>query len=91
MLAAQLVIVKVAAQFLRDLIDAVPYKFHTVLPDNGFQFVNLKRFNSSTWRRHSPTGWTNRKNRCGAFEVSNLDVSAPHAENSPYNPKRVSP
>jgi hypothetical protein len=31
------------------------------------------------------------KIRCGAFEVSNLDVSAPTAENSPYNPKGVSP
>ena len=33
----------VAAQFLRDLIDAVPYKIHTVLTDNGIQFVNRKR------------------------------------------------
>jgi len=33
----------VAAQFLRDLADAVPYKIHTVLTDNGIQFVNRKR------------------------------------------------
>ena len=29
-----------AAQFLRDVIDAVPYALHTVLTDNGIQFTN---------------------------------------------------
>ncbi len=29
-----------AAQFLRDLIGAVPYRIHTVLTDNGVQFTN---------------------------------------------------
>ena len=33
----------VAAQFLRHLIAAVPYKIHTVLTDNGIQFTNRKR------------------------------------------------
>jgi transposase InsO family protein len=33
----------VAAQFLRNLIAAVPYKIHTVLTDNGLQFTNRKR------------------------------------------------
>lgn len=37
-----------AAQFLRDLIDAVPYHIHTVLTDNGIQFTNRRR------DRHSP-------------------------------------
>lgn len=32
-----------AAQFLRDLAEAVPYKIHTVLTDNGVQFTNRKR------------------------------------------------
>jgi len=32
-----------AAQFLRDLISAVPYKINIVLTDNGVQFVNRKR------------------------------------------------
>jgi len=31
-----------AAQFLRDLIAAVPYRLHTVLTDNGIQFTNRK-------------------------------------------------
>jgi transposase InsO family protein len=29
-----------AAQFLRNLIQAVPYKIHTILTDNGVQFTN---------------------------------------------------
>jgi transposase InsO family protein len=32
----------VAAQFLRHLVAAVPYKIHTVLTDNGSQFTNRK-------------------------------------------------
>lgn len=32
-----------AAQFLRQLIQIVPYKIHTVLTDNGIQFTNRKR------------------------------------------------
>src|ERR671912_381858 len=32
-----------AAQFLRDLIEAVPYRIHTVLTDNGIQFTARKQ------------------------------------------------
>lgn len=32
-----------AAQFLRDLIEALPYKIHTILTDNGIQFTNRSR------------------------------------------------
>lgn len=32
-----------AAEFLRNLIAAVPYKIHTVLTDNGIQFTNRKK------------------------------------------------
>lgn len=32
-----------AAQFLRDLIEAVPYRIHTVLTDNGAQFTPRKQ------------------------------------------------
>ena len=31
-----------AAQFLRNLIQGVPYKIHTILTDNGIQFTNRK-------------------------------------------------
>lgn len=32
----------IAAQFLENLIEKVPYKIHTILTDNGIQFTNLK-------------------------------------------------
>ena len=32
----------IAAEFLRHLIAAVPYKIHTILTDNGIQFANRK-------------------------------------------------
>jgi len=32
----------IATEFLKHLIEAVPYKIHTVLTDNGIQFTNLK-------------------------------------------------
>jgi transposase InsO family protein len=32
-----------AAQFLRNLITAVPYSIHTILTDNGIQFTNQER------------------------------------------------
>jgi transposase InsO family protein len=32
-----------AAQFLRDLVEAVPYRIHTVLTDNGVQFTPRKQ------------------------------------------------
>lgn len=32
-----------AAQFLRDFIEAVPYRIHTVLTDNGSQFTSCQR------------------------------------------------
>jgi len=37
----------IAAQFLRNLIAAVPYRVHTVLTDNGIQFTNRKQDTSA--------------------------------------------
>ena len=37
----------VAAQFLRNLIEAVPYNIHTILTDNGIQFTNRKQDTSA--------------------------------------------
>lgn len=33
----------IAAQFLRNLIEAMPYQLHTLLTDNGIQFTNRKK------------------------------------------------
>src|ERR1700709_2159409 len=37
----------IAAQFLRNLVAAVPYTIHTVLTDNGIQFTNQARHKSA--------------------------------------------
>ncbi len=37
----------VAAQFLRNVIKALPYKIHTILTDNGIQFTNRKQDTSA--------------------------------------------
>ena len=45
----------VAVTFLKALIEAVPYKVHTVLTDNGIQFADLPRNRSkptAMWRGH---------------------------------------
>src|ERR1700676_3824790 len=41
-----------AARFLKDLISAVPYRFHTVLTDNGLQFTDLPRIRMGQIARH---------------------------------------
>ncbi len=33
----------IAASFLKDLIEALPYKIHTILTDNGIQFTNRSK------------------------------------------------
>jgi transposase InsO family protein len=63
-----------AAQFLRDLLQAPPYRIHTVLTDNGIQFTNralnahafahiFDRVCSENWIEHRLTKvrhpWTN--------------------------------
>lgn len=37
----------IAAQFLRNVIKALPYKIHTILTDNGIQFTNRKQDTSA--------------------------------------------
>ncbi len=46
---------RVATDFLQALIEAVPYKIHTVLTDNGIQFADLPKNRSkptAMWRGH---------------------------------------
>ena len=46
---------RVAADFLRALLEAVPYKIHTVLTDNGIQFADLpknRKGPTALWRGH---------------------------------------
>ena len=46
---------RIAADFLRRLIERVPYRIHTVLTDNGFQFT--PPHGGWTCRRDSAAGW----------------------------------
>jgi len=41
-----------AAAFLKVLVRSVPYRIHTVLTDNGVQFVQLQRGESRQWLIH---------------------------------------
>lgn len=40
---------RIAASFLRHLVEAIPYKIHTVLTDNGIQFTNQERQKLAGW------------------------------------------
>ena len=42
----------VACQFLRNLIEAVPYQIHTVLTDNGIQFCHPPRYRDGPTARY---------------------------------------
>jgi len=42
-----------ASDFLRTLIEAVPYQIHTVLTDNGIQFCHAPRYRSGPTARYS--------------------------------------
>lgn len=41
-----------ACQFLRDLIEAIPYRIHTVLTDNGVQFCHPPRYRNGPTARY---------------------------------------
>jgi transposase InsO family protein len=43
-----------ASDFLHALVEAVPYKIHTVLTDNGIQFCHAPRNRSGPTARYSP-------------------------------------
>jgi hypothetical protein len=45
---------RIAANFLRALLVAVPYKIHTVLTDNGTQFTELSFFRKDTQTEETP-------------------------------------
>jgi hypothetical protein len=48
-----------AAQFLRNLIAAVPYKIHTILTDNGQQFTNNgQQFTNLKHQKYAFTSFT---------------------------------
>ena len=74
-----------AADFLKALIKAVPYKIHTVLTDNGIQFTDTK---GETWttqeiRHFMETGQTF---LCGAFDLVCARENIDHRLTRPAHP-----
>lgn len=62
-----------AAAFLKVLVRTVPYKIHTVLTDNGVQFVQPQRGQSRQWLIH-------------IFERICLENGIEHRLTKPYHP-----
>jgi len=62
-----------AAAFLKSLVRTVPYRIHTVLTDNGVQFVQLRRGQSRQWLIH-------------IFERVCLENGIEHRLTKPYHP-----
>jgi transposase InsO family protein len=60
---------RIAANFLRALIVAVPYKIHTVLTDNGTQFTDLSCFRKDAPREEAP------QNPDGIYRVHAFDFA----------------
>jgi transposase InsO family protein len=60
---------RIAANFLRALIVAVPYKIHTVLTDNGTQFTDLSCFRKEVPREEAP------QNPDGIYRVHAFDYA----------------
>ena len=76
---------KVAADFLRALIKAVPYKIHTVLTDNGIHFTDPS---GNCWRPAEIKAKLERKElfRAHAFELACAGNDIDHRLTKPKHP-----
>jgi transposase InsO family protein len=76
---------RVAADFLRALIGAVPYKIHTVLTDNGIHFTDPAR---RSWNVAEIKGMIERKEifRAHSFELACAQNDIDHRLTKPKHP-----
>ena len=76
---------RTAADFLRNLIKAVPYEIHTVLTDNGIHFTNPK---GDTWRPPEIRQMIERKEpfRAHSFEYASALEDVGHRLTKPKHP-----
>lgn len=76
---------RVAADFLRRLIEAVPYKIHTVLTDNGTHFTDPT---GDGWRSDDIKRLLANKEpfRCHAFELACAQNDVDHRLTKPNHP-----
>lgn len=75
---------RIAADFLRALAEAVPYTIHTVLTDNGTQFVDntpLSATDAALPADYEPVLW-----RVHAFEKACEQLRIEHRLTKPYHP-----
>lgn len=76
---------RIAADFLRRLIDAVPYKIHTVLTDNGTHFTDPT---GDGWRPKEIKRMLENKEmfRCHSFELACAENNIDHRLTKPNHP-----
>src|SRR5918998_996266 len=76
---------RVAGNFLRDLVEAVPYKIHTVLTDNGTHFTEPT---GDGWTPEDIKQMLARKApfRCRSFELACAQLDIEHRLTKPRHP-----
>lgn len=76
---------RIAADFLKSLIETVPYKIHTVLTDNGIQFTDTKG-ESWTTKEIRTFMETGQLFLCGAFDLVCAKENIDHRLTKPAHP-----
>jgi transposase InsO family protein len=76
---------RIAADFLRQLIEAVPYKIHTVLTDNGTHFTDPR---GNGWSVSEIRDMLEKKElfRCHAFDIACARNDIEHRLTKPRHP-----
>ena len=77
---------RVAADVLRRLIEAVPYRIHTVLTDNGTHFTNPNKGNSPTLKEVKRLLAEKTLFRCQAFVLACARNEIDHRLTEPNHP-----
>ena len=77
---------RVAADFLRALVATVPYKIHTVLTDNGIQFVQLQRRQQQQPAAAEEPTAPDQIQRVHSFELACTELNIEHRLTRPNHP-----
>ena len=77
---------RAAADFLRALVATVPYKIHTVLTDNGIQFVQLQRRQQQQPAAAEEPTAPDQIQRVHSFELACTELNIEHRLTRPNHP-----